>query len=196
MRKYLLVALLPLLLAGAASARSDRDSSASGRGWLGVYTDDLSDPLLIALNVSNGVLVTGVAEESPAEKAGLKEGDVIVSVADDLVRSAAELRRVVRRKPGQTVGLQLLRRGESLRLSATLGAREDIELESDIRFRALGLPREALRETRRALKAVGPKLVREIEVTSDGFDELRNEMKELRRQLDSLRLELKQRDQR
>ena len=196
MKKYVVLVLLPLLLAGTAAAKSDRDSSAAKRGWLGVYSDDLSDPMLIALNVNNGVLVNGVAEESPAEKAGLKEGDVIISVADELVRSADDLRRVIRRRPGEQVEVRVLRRGESKRLTATLDARREPDVDVDTEFKWLGLPGEALRETKRAMRVVGPKIVREIELNDDGLDELRGELKDLRQQLDSLRLELKQRDRR
>ena len=99
MKKYFVLALLPLLFAGVAAARSDADSSTAKRGWLGVYSEELSEAMLVALNVDNGVLVTGVADESPAKAAGLAIGDVITSVGGEKVKSVLELRREVRKHP-------------------------------------------------------------------------------------------------
>jgi polyhydroxyalkanoate synthesis regulator phasin len=55
-----------------------------------------------------------------------------------------------------------------------------------------GLPGEALREARRAIVNVGPGVERKIEAYTDGLDDLRAELRALRRELDSLRAQMKQ----
>ena len=192
MKKYFVLALLPLLFAGVAAARSDADSSTAKRGWLGVYSEELSEAMLVALNVDNGVLVTGVADESPAKAAGLAIGDVITSVGGEKVKSVLELRREVRKHPDEKVALSLMRKGTTKRLDVTIAAREQPDVEPDFQWQ--DLTGDAMRETKRAIKIVGPKVEREIELGGGALDELRAEMHELRRQLDSLRTELKKKD--
>jgi len=70
-----------------------------------------------------GALVTSVDEDSAAAKAGLQKGDVIVEFAGERVRSAAQLRRLIRETPaGRTVSLQAIRDGQARTLSAKLQA--------------------------------------------------------------------------
>ena len=74
----------------------------------------------------------------------------------------------------------------------TIAAREQPDVEPDFQWQ--DLTGDAMRETKRAIKIVGPKVEREIELGGGALDELRAEMHELRRQLDSLRTELKKKD--
>jgi len=63
------------------------------RGWIGVQTRELSEEFIDAfkLKVREGVLVSGVLLNAPAEKAGIKPGDVVTRVAGTPVRSPGEL---------------------------------------------------------------------------------------------------------
>lgn len=192
MKKYFVLALLPLLLAGVAAAKSDADSSTARRGWLGVYSEELSEAMRVALSVDNGVLVTGVADESPAKAAGIAIGDVITSVDGVKVKSVVELRREVREHPGEKVALAFLRKGSAKRLDVTIAAREQPDVPLDFEWQ--DLTGDALRETKRAIKIIGPGVEREIELGGGALDELRAEMQELRRQLDSLRTEMQKRN--
>jgi hypothetical protein len=71
-----------------------------------------------------GVRVEGVAEQSPAAAAGLLAGDVLLSVGGEPTPDIAALRKALAsRKPGEAVPLEVLRGGEVLPLSATLGER-------------------------------------------------------------------------
>ncbi len=67
------------------------------RGWLGVAIQDLSEELASELGVptSRGVLVSDVQEDSPAAKAGLERGDVLVDIGGQSVREASRLRNIV-----------------------------------------------------------------------------------------------------
>lgn len=63
---------------------------------LGVTVNSLSDQLAEYFGATGGVLVTSVVDGSSAAKAGLKAGDVIVSVNDEAIRDAGALRRHLR----------------------------------------------------------------------------------------------------
>lgn len=70
----------------------------------------------------NGALVVSVEPGSPAEKAGLREGDVIQSVDGQAVDASHSLSQLIQqKKPGDTVQLKIQRGGNTLTLSATLG---------------------------------------------------------------------------
>jgi len=77
-----------------------RDLRIAGKhGFLGVMTQDLDGDLGNYFGAEDGgALVTEVVEDSPAEKLGLRAGDVIVEVAGDPVEDAGDLRRAVGRK--------------------------------------------------------------------------------------------------
>ena len=93
------------------------------RGYLGVQiTDlDLEKSEVLGLKDQGGALVTMVGGESPAEKAGIEPGDVIVNADGSRVDSSSRLRLMISaRKPGSAVPLEVLRNGERITLSATL----------------------------------------------------------------------------
>jgi aminopeptidase YwaD len=73
---------------------------------------------------SDGVRITGVANDSPAARAGLREGDVIVKLADARIQNIEDLTAVLRsHKPGDAVEITILRSGATVKLTATLQAR-------------------------------------------------------------------------
>jgi membrane-associated protease RseP (regulator of RpoE activity) len=180
MRIVRILAVLAPMLAFAAS-----DSTAAKRGWLGVYTEDLSKPMLVALNIDHGVLVTDVAEESPAAKAGMEAGDVITSLDGDTMTDGSALRWAVRDRPEKKVVVKFLRRGKKDKLDVTLGIRE--EAEQTFNFEWPAMPREALLKTERALKEVGPKIKLELERSDLSLDSLRDELQQLKKELGELR---------
>jgi serine protease Do len=94
-----------------------------GGAHLGVVLDDVDKDDLARLKLSEekGALVKEVRSDSPAAKAGLAEGDVIVEFQGQPVWSAAQLSRLVRETPpGRTVTLEVLRDGSARNLQATL----------------------------------------------------------------------------
>ena len=78
---------------------------------LGVEAESLDNQLADFFGVKQGVLVRSVGKETPAEKAGIKAGDVIVKVEDISVGSPREVTSAVRnaRSSGKTVNLSLVR---------------------------------------------------------------------------------------
>lgn len=82
------------------------------RGLLGVNIQDLNDSLAKSFgrNDSEGALVSQVIEGSPAEKAGIKSGDIILKFNGQAVTGAAQLKNLVgREKPGSDAKLTIFR---------------------------------------------------------------------------------------
>lgn len=114
---------LALAIGGAVSvAAQDRSERRrpnvmvlDGRGaQLGVRVSDvdITDP--------SGVRIDGVDPDSPAEKAGLREGDVVVEFDGERVRSARQFTRLVQETPdGHTVKIAVMRNGQKQTLDAT-----------------------------------------------------------------------------
>ncbi len=95
------------------------------RGWLGVVIQDLNEDLAksFGLEKPEGALVTEVAEDSPAARAGLKSGDVIVEYNGKPVKHVAELRTMVAlTPPGTKVKLTVVRHGKRKVLEVTIGS--------------------------------------------------------------------------
>jgi serine protease Do len=98
------------------------------RGRIGVLIQGMDDDLAKALGLDSphGALVENVEPGSPAEKAGLKSGDVIVSIdGQEIVRSEDLPRRVARHAPGITVKLGVLHERQKRDVDVTLALLKD-----------------------------------------------------------------------
>jgi serine protease DegQ len=96
------------------------------RGWIGVEPADLSPELMETFGVKakRGVLITGVLQNGPAAQAGIRPGDVIVTVAGQQISNVSELlSNVAALKPAAPAKFGVLRRDEALDLSVTPGVR-------------------------------------------------------------------------
>jgi serine protease Do len=112
-----------------------------GGARLGVVLEDVrpDDVSRLKLAEERGARVEEVAKGSAAEKAGLQEGDVILSYQGERVGSAAQLRRLVRETPpGRRVAIEASRAGAVQRLTASLEETRDeqgpSELEDSFHF--------------------------------------------------------------
>jgi len=102
-----------------------RDSGAVQRGWLGVSIQNVDKNLAEAFGLDRpaGALVAQVVEGSPAEEAGIREGDVIVEFDGEYIETSSELPHVVGLvKPGSEVKVGLIRDGDKKTLSVEVGA--------------------------------------------------------------------------
>jgi serine protease Do/serine protease DegQ len=89
------------------------------RGRLGAQGQDLTAQLAQAfgINRSSGFIVTQIESGSPADKAGIKVGDVIVAANDKAIRSASDMHNLVGlQRLGQTIELVLYRNGSEVKL--------------------------------------------------------------------------------
>ncbi|MBM2841452.1 MAG: hypothetical protein HW412_1980 [Bacteroidetes bacterium] len=124
--------VLPLLFGGTACGhgRNDRGvivhvkSPDERSGYLGVSIQDMTRRLARSMDVKTdeGALVNDVTEDSPADKAGIKDEDIIVEVDGQKITDADELREVVRKiKPDTKVNVVVMRKDEKKTLPATIG---------------------------------------------------------------------------
>jgi len=105
-----------------------RDKGHVTRGWLGVVIQPVSEDMAKSLKMTEakGAIVADVTKESPAEKAGLKPGDVVVTADGRAIEDSAALSRYIASKaPGSSVRLQVLRDGAQRTVSLTLGTFPD-----------------------------------------------------------------------
>jgi S1-C subfamily serine protease len=97
------------------------------RAWLGVSVRDLDSTLALQLGLdphTTGALVAGVIPGSPAARAGIKTGDVIVAVAGHPVTSASDLTsELTNLTPGQHVAVKVTRSHVSRTIQVTLSNR-------------------------------------------------------------------------
>ena len=99
------------------------------RGRLGVQIDQVSKEVAESLGLAKaqGALVRGIEQGSPAEKAGLEPGDIILKFDGKTIDKSTDLPRMVgNTKPGTRSSIQLWRRGSNKELQITVG-----EFEAD-----------------------------------------------------------------
>lgn len=95
----------------------------SGKPWLGVVGNNLSQDLAIAHNIpaKRGVIVTSIVPGSPADQAGMRVGDAIVSCGPKSVLSLTDfLSQIAACKPGDTLELGVWRQGKKTSVKVTL----------------------------------------------------------------------------
>ncbi|MBI4654483.1 MAG: DegQ family serine endoprotease [Nitrospirae bacterium] len=91
------------------------------RGWLGVTIQQVTPDLAkqFNLNNSNGALVSDILKGGPAEKAGLKKGDVVIELNGKTIKDVESLRNMVSQSEvGSTVKLKVIREGKPIFIDA------------------------------------------------------------------------------
>ena len=104
------------------------------RGYLGVLPQDIDESLAkaLGLDTKRGALIAEVSPDTPAERAGLERGDVVVEVNGVAVASANDLRnQVAAIDPGQKVPMKVLRDGRPRTLQVELAQRPTQPGEED-----------------------------------------------------------------
>jgi serine protease Do len=96
------------------------------RGYLAIYPQDIDDDLAKALKLKSteGSLVADVTPDGPADKAGIKRGDVIIEFNGKKVENSTQLRNMVAEiAPGKSVDMTLIRNGKEVSAKVRLGER-------------------------------------------------------------------------
>ncbi len=100
------------------------DDGKIDRGWLGVAIQTVNDDLskALELSVKRGVLISDVTANSPAQKAGLRRGDVITAIDGRSIQSSSRLRNAVANaEAGTEVDIEIHRGNETKTLQVRLG---------------------------------------------------------------------------
>lgn len=102
------------------------------RGWIGVAIQDIDPVTRDALNFGDrkGVLIADVYKGQPADKAGIKQGDILMTIDGKEVGTSNQLRNVVAAiKPGKTVDVFIFREGNELSLRMKVAHRDQDKIE-------------------------------------------------------------------
>jgi len=104
------------------------------RAFLGVILTDLDQDLRQTLKYNGeGVFVKEVVDDSPAEEAGIKDGDIITKFDGKVAADEASLKKLIKdHSPGDKVEIIVMRDGKSQALKAELGKNKDIEIITSI----------------------------------------------------------------
>ena len=132
-----------------------KDDGRVQRGWLGVHIQAVTEELAASLDLeeAGGALVSRVTDDSPADKAGLKRGDVILEVNDKTVDRLKDLPRIIGSlQAGDEAEMEVWRDGRKRTIEVRIGSSPDAEPVAKAKTGdALGLGLAALdRQTRRA----------------------------------------------
>ena len=116
-------------LAGERQVKVVVEGDDDGGGWLGIGIQELDSKLRDKLDLGSdieGILITEVYDDSPAEDAGLEKHDIVVSIGGEKGKDLSHFVKLVSSKdPGTEVEIQIYRDGRMKTVSATLGERED-----------------------------------------------------------------------
>jgi len=129
------------------------------RGYLGVVIQHLTAELAESFDIeqTTGILVAQVTDDSPAEKAGLKVGDVVVSYQGKPVKDIGNFRnRVSLTPPGSRESLVIIRDGEQREIKVTIGKLGDQQLMAEA-------PAESADELGLSVQTLTPQLAQQFD---------------------------------
>jgi C-terminal processing protease CtpA/Prc len=151
------------------------------RGFMGVELDDLNEQMgrYFEVEDGNGALITSVNEDSAAEKAGLRAGDVIVQMGDEEIQSASDVHSAMAgTEPDEELQLTVIRKGTEKDINITLGEAPAFGGVSP-KMLYHGMPK--------GYHKVPKMMHKEMRVIHEG----ENDLKEMRHELEKMKKELK-----
>lgn len=104
------------------------------RGWIGIEAQDITPELADSFRLSKvqGALVAGVLRGSPAERAGLRAGDILLAIeGKPVMDSGSMLNLIAALKPNQKATVQIARAGKTISVSILIGKRPKPAVASD-----------------------------------------------------------------
>ena len=151
-----------------------REFGTTRRGWLGVQIQTVSPEIAesLGLDTAKGALVAGVLKNSPAEAAGVKQGDVIIGFDDRDVSESRKLPRMVAETSvGKDVAVLVWRDGKKVDLTVRLGELEKVDQAS---LTTRGSRRDTGKDDSREIDALGlalspitPELIEKYKIEED-----------------------------
>lgn len=111
------------------------------RGFLGVTLQDIDADLADAFGLSDqkGAVIVGVTPGSPAEREGLKAGDIITAINDEPIENSSDVRNEIGLlRPGEKLKFNLTRKGKSIQISTVISAKDTEVFKGLLRNPRLG----------------------------------------------------------
>jgi serine protease Do len=116
-----------------------KSSGEVSRGWLGVAIQDISPEMGEYYNMKDkkGALVASVFPGDPADKAGIKAKDIILSIDDEKIESSRDLTRIIADQgAGKQIQVKVLRNGETKSFTVALTKRKDAQEAPEVSSRS------------------------------------------------------------
>ena len=132
------------------------------RGWLGVMIQQINKELKekLGLKDEKGALVADVMDGGPAEEAGIKRGDVIISFDGEEIKEMSELPYIVASTPvGKKVTVEVIRKGRKKKFEVEVG-----EIKED---KGAPAAREVKPKLGMTVKEIAPELARQLNLSED-----------------------------
>lgn len=145
-------------------------------GHLGVTTEALNQAMITALDVEHGVLIIEVGDKSPAEKAGLEKGDVILEVDGEKTVDNARLKELIAAKPDEKVKILINRSGKEYTKEAKLEARAKPKFNIQMELPDFDEIKELMNRGSEELKLKLEHLKEEIEKIKEELEELKKQI--------------------
>jgi serine protease DegQ len=101
------------------------------RGWIGIEAQDITPELAESFKLKNttGSLIAGIIKGSPAERAGLKSGDILLEInGHQVFDSSSMLNLISELKPNKLATLQIARNQKVMNISVMIGLRPSAEI--------------------------------------------------------------------
>ena len=109
------------------------------RGYLGVIIGDLSKDIAKVYIHKEGALILDVAKDTPAQRFGIKRGDLIYAINGQKVRSRAELQnKIASFKPKEKIILEVERNRQNVKIEIVLGSRQGLIVSPNVNGNILG----------------------------------------------------------
>lgn len=96
------------------------------RSNLGVEVADLTPEIIrfLGINISDGVMIKEIETDGPADKAGLKKGDIIYAINSEIVKNTIYFRKILEKyKPGDNIKIDIIRLNKKLSRNVVLGSK-------------------------------------------------------------------------
>jgi serine protease DegQ len=96
------------------------------RGWIGVEPQDITPELAESFGLSkkSGAIIAGVLKGGPADKAGMRPGDILVAVEGKPVSDTTDMLNIIAQlKPGNRAQMTVLRKSQEATMDVTVGKR-------------------------------------------------------------------------
>jgi serine protease Do len=144
------------------------------RAYLGVGIDNISEDMSSFYNNEYGALIISVEENSPADKAGLKRGDLIISIDGKKIENASMLKNIVGSyQPLRVVNMKFLRDKKIDIINVELGSLSKELSNTNINYKGIKvvpLPKEAQKVLQSNTYIAGGVLVDDVDANSEAFN--------------------------
>ncbi|MCK9491548.1 MAG: Do family serine endopeptidase [Sulfurimonas sp.] len=150
------------------------DNGKYTRAYLGVGIDDISEDMSSFYNNEYGALIISVEENSPAQKAGLKRGDLIISINGKKIQNASMLKNIIGSyQPSRVVNMKFLRDKKIDIVNVELGSLNKELSNANVNYKGLNvvsLPKETQKVLQNNTYISGGVLVDSVDTNSEAYN--------------------------